>query len=259
MNTQGDQFLWVCLKICLLQKSLECLQYLNTSPSWLLNVDFQTSYFHFFITSPTATALVQSLQHSTCGLHYFLFPPLLILSKYFNNLFFSCITVIDFNSRQSHSPVRIFVTTWTAACQTFLPITNSWSLLLLMFIESVMQSIHLILCRLLPLLPSIFPSIRVFSNESVLHIRWPKCCSFSFSIILPMNIRDWFPLRLTGLISLQSKGLSVVFSNTTVQKHQLFSTQLSLYTPTLTSTRDYWKNHSFDSTDLCQQSIVSAF
>ena len=86
-----------------------------------------------------------------------------------------------FSSVQSFSHVRLFVTPWTAACQASLSITNSWSLLKLMFIESVMPSNHLILCR--PLLPSsVFPSVRVFSNESVLHIRWPKYWSFNFSI-----------------------------------------------------------------------------
>ena len=81
------------------------------------------------------------------------------------------------------------------------------------------------------LLPSIFPSIRVFSKESVLHIRWPKYWSFSISVstsVLPMNIQDWSPLGWTGWISLQSKGLSRMFSNTTLQKHQFFSIQLSL-------------------------------
>ena len=95
-------------------------------------------------------------------------------------------------------------------------------LLKLMSIESVMSSNHLILCC--PLIsPSILPSIRVFSNESVLCIKWPKYWSFSFSIS-PLG----FPLGLTGWISLQSKGLSRVFSNTTVQKHQFLGTQLSL-------------------------------
>ena len=75
---------------------------------------------------------------------------------------------------------------------------------------------------------SIFPSIRVFSNESGLHIRWPKYWSFSFNISLPMNIQDWFPLGWTGLISLQPKELSRVFSNTVIQRHQFFGTQLSL-------------------------------
>ena len=98
-----------------------------------------------------------------------------------------------------------------------------------MSIESVMPSNHLILCRPLLLLPSIFPSIRVFSNESTLRNRWPKYWSFSFSIS-PSNeyIQDWFPLGWTGWISLQSKGLSRVFSNTTDQKPQFFGTHLSL-------------------------------
>ena len=114
--------------------------------------------------------------------------------------------------------------------------------------ESLMPSSHLILCCPLLLLPSIFPSTRVFSNESVLQIRWPKYWSFCFSIS-PCNIhssmQDWFPLGWTGWISLQSNGLSRVFSNTTVLKHQCFGAQ-PLYSPTLTSKHDYWKNHSFD-------------
>ena len=92
---------------------------------------------------------------------------------------------------------------------------------------SVMPSNHLILCHPLFLLPSIFPSISVFSHELVLHIRWSKYWSFSFSIS-PSNENSGFPLGWTDLISLQSKGLSRVFSNTTVQKHQFFSTQFSL-------------------------------
>ena len=116
----------------------------------------------------------------------------------------------------------------TAAHQGSLRITNSRSLLKLISIESVMSSNHLILCHLLLLWPSIFPSIRVFSNESALHIRWPKYWSLSFSIVFPMNIQGWFPLALTGLIFLQSKGLSRVFFNTTVQKYQFFGGQLSL-------------------------------
>ena len=87
-----------------------------------------------------------------------------------------------------------------------------------------------ILCCPLLLLPSIFSNIRVFSSELVLHIRWPKYWSFSFSIsLLPMNIQGWFPLGLTGLLSLLSKGLSSVFSNTTMRKHQFFGSQPSLW------------------------------
>jgi len=134
------------------------------------------------------------------------------------------------SSVQSLSHVRFFATPWTAARQASLSITNSWSLLKLMSIQLVTTSNHLN-CYPLLLPPSIFPSIRVFSSESVLHIRWPEYWSFSFSEYsgLPMNIQDSFPLGLTGLISLQSKGLSRVFSNTTVQKHQFFSAQLSLW------------------------------
>ena len=98
----------------------------------------------------------------------------------------------------------------------------------LMSIESVLPSNHHILCHPLRLLPSSFPRFRVFSNESVLSIRWPKYWSFSFNISPSNEHQDWFPLGWTGWISLQSKGLSRVFSNTTVQKHQFFSAQLSL-------------------------------
>ena len=134
---------------------------------------------------------------------------------------------------------------WTEACLALLSITNSQSLLKVMCIVSVMPSNHLILCPPLLLLPSIFPSIRVFSNESVLCIRWQSIGVSASASVLPMNIQDWFPLGLTGWISLQSKRLSRVFSNTTVQKHQFFSAQF-FYSPTFTSIHDYWKNHSFD-------------
>ena len=101
------------------------------------------------------------------------------------------------------------------------------SLLKLMSIESVMPSNHLILCRPLLLLPPIPPSIRVFSSESTLHMRWPSTGVSASASVLPVNTQDWSPLWWTGWISLQPKGLSRVFSNTTVQKHQFFSTQLS--------------------------------
>ena len=135
----------------------------------------------------------------------------------FSSVQFSCLVVSN-----SASP-------WTAARQASLPITNFQSLLKLMSIKSVMPSNHLILCHPLLLLPSIFSSIRVFFNESALRIRWPKYWSFGplAASVLPMNIQSWFPLGLTDLISLQSKRLSRVSSNTTVQKHQSFSPQLS--------------------------------
>ena len=117
---------------------------------------------------------------------------------------------------------------WSAACHATLYITKSGNLPKLMSIELVMPSNHLILCRPLHLLPSIVPSIRVFSNESTI-LHWcPKYWSSTSVSVLPMNIQGWFPLGLTGLIS-QSKGPSRLFSNTTVQKHLFFTVQLSLW------------------------------
>jgi len=134
----------------------------------------------------------------------------------------------SFSSVQSFSRVWLFATPWTAACQASLSITSSWGLLKLISIKSVMPSNHLIHGHPLLLPPSIFPRIRVFSNESVLRIRWPKYWSFSFSISPSNEHSGLISLGWTGCISLQSKGLSRVFSNTTVQKHQFFSAQLSL-------------------------------
>ena len=129
-------------------------------------------------------------------------------------------------SDQSLSHVQLFATPWIPAYQASLSITNSRSSLKLMSIKSVMPSNHLIPCRPLLLLPSIPSSIRVFSNESTLRMRGPKYWSFSFSI-LPKKSQGWSPSEWTGWISLQSKGLSRVFSNTTVQKHQFFGAQRS--------------------------------
>ena len=123
--------------------------------------------------------------------------------------------------------VRLFATPWIPACQASLSITDSRSSLRLTSIESVIPSSHLILCRPLLLLLPIPPSIRVFSSESTLPMRWPKYWSFSFSIIPSKESQGWSPSEWTGWISLQSKGLSRVFSNTTVQKQQFFSAQPS--------------------------------
>ena len=116
---------------------------------------------------------------------------------------------------------------------------------LLESIESVVPSNHLILSRPFLLLPSVFPSIRVFSNESALLIRWPKYWSFSFNISPSNKHPGLISFRWTGWIALQSKGLSRVISNTTVQKHQFFGTQPS-YSPTPTFVHDHQKNHSLD-------------
>ena len=133
-----------------------------------------------------------------------------------------------FSSVQLLSHVWLSATSWTPALQASLSVTNSWSLLKLMSIESVMASNHPILCHPLLLLPSIFPSIRVFSNESVLHIRWPNYWSFSFSISPSNKYSGLVSFRMDWLGLLSVQGLSRVFSNITVQKHQFFGAQLSL-------------------------------
>ena len=123
--------------------------------------------------------------------------------------------------------VQLFVLPWTAAYQASLSFTISWNLLKLRSIESVMPSNHLILCHPLLFLPSVFPSIKVFSNGSTLHMRWLKYWSFNFSIYFSNEYSGLISFRIDGLFSLQPKWLSRVFSNTTVQKHQFFGTQLS--------------------------------
>ena len=128
---------------------------------------------------------------------------------------------------QSLSRVQLSVTPWTAAHQASLPIAPAQSLPKFMSVESVMLSSHHILCRPLLLSSSVFPSISVFSDESVLRIRWPKYWSFSFNIISSKEYSGLISSGWTGWISLQSKGLSRVFSNTTVQKYQFFGAQLS--------------------------------
>ena len=128
-----------------------------------------------------------------------------------------------------------------------------------MSIESVMPSNHLILGCPFLFMFSIFPSIGVFSNESDTSTSGVQNIGASaLASVLQMNIQGWFPLGLTGLIFLLFKGLSRVFSSTTTRRHQFFATQPS-YGRTLTSIHDYWKNHSFDYTDLCWQRNVSAF
>ena len=155
------------------------------------------------------------------------------------------------SSVQSLSHVQLFVNPWTAACQGFLSIINSWSLLKLTPIELVMPSNHLILCHPLLLLPSVFPRIRVFSNESVLRIRWPKYWRFSFRIS-PSN-------EYSGLISFRMDWLDLLAVQETLKsllQHHSSKTSILwcfsfLYSPTITSIHDYWKNHSFDQMDLC--------
>ena len=146
-----------------------------------------------------------------------------------------------YQSVQSLSHVWLFVIPWTVAHVTSLSFTIFTSLFKFMSIESAMLSNHLILCHPLLLLPSILSSIRVFFNELALHIR----CSIETSAsVLPMNFQGWFSLRLTGLISMQYKGLSRVFSSTTIWKHQFFGAQPSLWSSSHICTwlLDTWRN-----------------
>ena len=155
-----------------------------------------------------------------------------------------CQNVLDYQYQlvlvQSLSHVWLFVTLWTAARQASLSITNSQSLLKLMSIELVMPFNHIILCHPLLLLPSIFPSIRVFSNESVLHIRWPKYWSFSFNIS-PSN-------EYSGLISFRMDWLDLLAVQGTLKSPPILQFKSNnslapsfLYSPTLISIHDYWK------------------
>ena len=132
------------------------------------------------------------------------------------------------SSVQSPSCVQLFVTPWTAAWQTSLSITNFQSLFKFMSIEMMMPSNHLILCHLILLLPSIFPSIRVFSKESALHIRWPKYWSVSFSLIPSKEYPGLISFRMDWLDLLAVQGTLKGFSKTTAPKRQFFGTQLSL-------------------------------
>ena len=147
--------------------------------------------------------------------------------RFWENLTSIC-QVMSLSSAQSLSHVRLFVTLSAAARQTFLFNTNSQSLPKLMSIELVMQSNRLILCWSLLLTSSIFPSIRVFSNEAALHIRWPKYWSFSFSISPSTKYSEMIAFRMDSLDLLAVQGTHKFFFNTRVQKHQFSSAQLSL-------------------------------
>jgi len=151
----------------------------------------------------------------------------------------------QFSSVPLLSRVRLFATPWTTAHQASLSVTNSWSFPKPMSIRSVMPSNHLILCHPLLLLPSIFPSIRVFSNESALCIRWPKYWSFSFNISPSNEHPELIFFRMDWLDLLAVQGTQE--SSSTPQFKSINSSVLSfLYSPTLTSIHDYWKNDSLD-------------
>ena len=150
-----------------------------------------------------------------------------------------------FSSVQLLSHVQLFATPWTAVRQASLSITNSWSLLKLMAIKSVMLSNHLILCQPFSSCLLSFPASGSFPMSQFFELGGQSIGVSALASVLPMNIQNWSPLGWTGWMSLQSKGLWRVFSNTTVQKHQSLVVSF-LYSPTLTSIHDNWKNHDLD-------------
>ena len=176
----------------------------------------QLSHLYMTTGKPIVTLTIQTIVGQVISLHFSTLFRFVIVSL-----------PVQFSSLQSLSCVRLFATPWIAAHQASLSITNSRSSPKLMCIESVMPSSHLILCRPLLLLPPNPPSIRVFSMSQLFTWGGQRIGISASASVFPMNTQDWTPLGWTGWISLQSKGLSTVFSNTTVQKHQFFSAQLS--------------------------------
>ena len=204
---------------------------------WSRTVIQSSPFTEFCLLSPLSWVVDMSLQPSV--------PPFrsIALSLYTNP--WLLLRLFTFSSVQSLSRFWLFVTPWTAVHQASLSITKSQSLFTLMSIESVMPSNYLILWHPLLLQPSIFPSIRVFSSELVLHIRWPKYWSFSFSIS-PSN-------EHSGLISFRMDWLDLLVVQGTLESspipqfQSINSSVLSfLYSPTLTSIHDSCKSHSFD-------------
>ena len=208
----------------------------SPSPLWvwdqksyyLIGVSLQVMY-HFSLAAFKSVSIIFSLQEFSCGVFWrgflWIYPVVVVV--------------------QSLSPVWLFVSPWTIACQSSLAFTISWSLLKLMSIESVMLSNYLILCHPLLLLPLIFFSIRVFSNKPALWIRWPKYWNFSIS---PSN-------KYSGLISFRIDWFDLLAVQGTPKS--LLKHQLSLWSSSHICTQLLEKPVGFDYTDLCQQSDVS--
>ena len=167
-------------------------------------------------------------------------------SRVENSFFFFNYEQVQFSSVQSLSRVRLFANPWTAARQASLSITNSWSLPKPMSIESVMPSNHLIFCHPLFLLPSIFPSIRVFSNESTLRIRWPKYWSFSFNISTSNEYPELISFRMNWLDLLAVQGTLKSLLKHHSSKASILQRSAFFNRPPLTSIHDHWKKHSLD-------------
>ena len=185
---------------------------------------------------------------SSCALYKSRWHPLLRLQHEWYSLgkYRAKLASVQFSSVQPLSRVQLFVTPWIAARQASLSITNSQSSPRLMPIESVMPSSHLIFCCPLLLLPPILPSIRVFSNESTLHMRWPKYWSFSFSISPSNEHSGLISFRMDWLDLLEVQGTLKSLLRHNSSKASIFLALSFLHSSTLTSIHDYWKNHSPD-------------
>ena len=206
-----------------------------STPGLPVHHKFTQTHVHWVGDTPTTSSslvpLISCLQS---------FP---ISGSFQMNQFFAS---VQLSSVQSLSRVQLFATPWIVARQASLSITNSQSSLKLTSIKSVIPSSHLIVCRPLFLLPPNPPSIRVFSNESTLHMRWPKYWSFSFSIIPSKEYPGLISFR-NGLVGSPCSPRDSQESSPTPQFKSIISSALSfLYRPTLASIHDYWKNHSFD-------------
>ena len=236
--------------------------YVITKWSWKSAYDYVTGYFQILTSGQIRRILVYAISVWTFISQLMDEPGnkrrsgfstwkycLTLLTELVCRLVTMCSASVSHVAIQSLSLVRLFATPWTAARQASLSTINSQSLSKLMFTESVMTSNQLILwCPLLHL-SSHFSSIRVFSNESVLHIWRPKNWVSASASVLPMNIQGWFPLGRTAWTSLLSKNSQV--SSPTPQFKSIISLALSfLHSPTFTSIHVYWENHSFDKTDL---------
>ena len=224
-NEAGQRLIEFCQENALVIANTLFQQHKRRLYTWTSPDGWHWNHIDYILCSQTRRSCIQSAKTrpgADCGSDHEL-----LIAKFRLKLKKEEKTTRPFSSVQSLSHVWLFATPWIAARQASLSITNSRSSLRLTSIKSVMPSTHLILCRPLLLLASTHPSIRVFSNESTLRMRWPKYWSFSFSIIPFKEHPGLISLEWTGWISLQSMGLSRVFSNTTVQKHQFSSAQLS--------------------------------
>ena len=218
---------WVTEPACLMSECLCSVNY-ELSNIWHFLPEHEQKHAGWYSWSPTPPAEKQ-WRKGCRSIHKEQHPGLWCLTPGLGSCS-HCSRTVSLSSVQSLSHVWLFATPWTAAHQVSLAITNSRNLLKLMSIRLVMPSNHVILCCPLLLLPSIFPILasgsfqmsQFFASGSL------SIGASALTSVLPTNIQDWFPLGLTGWISLQSRGLSRVFSNTRVQKHQFFSAQLSL-------------------------------